>query len=304
MQTSATKARQPARSERPLNGPPAAIGGWRLTDLINETRWLRSYRAILASSGSSASEPFLLTVVREDLERPSDRELAQGLLVREAEVAAAVAHRHLMPTFSVERDSQRLWSIQPFLDALSLSKTAALSLPQTLWTIRQTAEALDALHKARWLHGDLTPEAVLLDSGGHTTLGHLGNARRIGTEECDVAITSFVGQLCYASPELFAIHGQLTAAVDIYSLGAVLFELLSGHPLLAQYEGAELVAAKQLLPRPDLSNIAHVPFSLMSLLSRMLSRESLRRPTASEVIEALMALEIELLPQWMTSRSR
>jgi serine/threonine protein kinase len=86
----------------------------------------------------------------------------------------------------------------------------------------------------------------------------------------------------------------LTPAADIYSLGVLLVELLTGQSVLANYEGPELIAAKRLLAVPDMES-AGLPAEVSLLASRMLSRDPLRRPMAHEVVETLIACEISAL---------
>jgi len=270
---------------------------WRTTELLHEDAWTRTYRA--SAEAASGDGEFAIVAARGDLTSDFDRELAIGLLAREAEVSGEVSHPHLVPTFSAHRSSQgEAWIVQPYLPGVLLpGETLDWPLPLKLWAIRQVAEALNALHSGGWLHGDVSPESIHVGSGGHATLVRLGWSRRLHSTESDLALTRFAGQMRYAAPEMFDVQGELSAAADIYSLGAVLFELVTERLFLEQYSGAELVAAKRLLATPTLPS--DIPFTITSLVSRMLARQPLRRPTAQEVVEALVAAEVEVFGKWV-----
>ena len=279
------------RLRTPIAPPaPAATTQWVWTELLAQTPWTSTHRAHPA--GVASANQFAIKHVRSGLVSDYQRELACGLLQREAEVSFDVDHAHLAATLKVERQGDDVWLLQPFAAALPLlTATTDQCLPGRLWLARQIATALAALHTAGWLHGNVTPEAITI-TGQHATLGDLGWSRRSGSEECDLANSSFAGCVRYAAPELFDSIGRLTPAADVYSLGAVVLEMFSGKTHLNEYEGAELIAVKRLVGSTIPAH-AQLPFGVSSLLCAMLNRDPLRRPTSQEVVSALLAQEIE-----------
>lgn len=172
---------------------------------------------------------------------------------------------------------------------------AAKSLPQSVWIARQVASALAALHAAGWLHGDVKPENVLVSPQGHATLIDLGLARKLGTRECQGGEV-LAGTLAYVAPEAFLPASVLTAESDIYSLGVMLYELLTGQPLFEELDPTAMALAHlRRVPAPVSEAALDVPPPLALLVMRMLAKDPLRRPLASDVVRQLTRLEIELL---------
>jgi serine/threonine protein kinase len=261
-----------------------------LIELLSENRWIQTVRASPALN--AAAEDFVIKRARPDFTSDFDRDFARGLLEREAEVGGQVTHRHLATILEVLEGDAGTWLVQPLLLASSVTVAEKQTTAKTLWAVRQTAEALLALHQNDWLHGNVTPDAIVVGSDGHATLGDLGWSRRLLSDECDLAHTRFAGHLRYAAPELFDDAGSLTVAADVYSLGTILFELLTGDPPYARHVGPQLVAAKRLMS-VDQSELAGEHYQVSTLVTRMLSRDPLRRPTMGEVVEALISLEIK-----------
>jgi serine/threonine-protein kinase len=277
----------------PLRAPSRSTAGWHLTELLSQNHWTRTFRAY--STVNRAGSAFAVKQPRPDLATDHDRDLAIGLLRREATVSGQVRQRNLAATLDVIRRGDEIWLVQPFLAGAALSGPRELALSVTLWAIRQTAQALAALHSAGWLHGNVSAEAIVMGTAGYTTLGELGWCRQLATEECDLGRTAFLGQIAYAAPEMFDDAGMMTPAADLYSLGVVLAELLTGCVPFADYDGPEMIAAKRLLAAPELESVV-LPYEVSSLTARMLSRDPLRRPTADEVVDTLIAAEIATLP--------
>jgi serine/threonine-protein kinase len=199
------------------------------------------------------------------------------------------------------RESPRLL-VMPWLDGASLAARLAdgqqYGVPEALWMIRQTAEALDALHVAGWVHGDVTPGNIHVSPTGHVTLLDLNFARRC--REIGSAVDRpIMGSYCYLAPEYLTSALRPDIRSDIYSLGVILFEIFSGRaPFLGETLGQIAVQHRQAAA-PDLARRApHVPREVIELVRRMMAKEPLRRPqTSRELIEELIALEIATFSQ-------
>ncbi len=224
------------------------------------------------------------------------------LLQREAVVGQSIFHPHLVPILSAcVLDAPRLL-VMPWLDGASLAVRLAegqpFGVPEALWIVRQTAEALDALHRAGWIHGDVTPGNIHLSPTGHVTLLDLNFARR--REEIGSAVDRPIMGTCgYLAPEYLTSALRPDIRSDIYSLGAVLFELLSGQRPFAAETLAEVAIEHRQGASPELVRLApHVPREVFPLVRRMMANDPLRRPqTPRELIDRLVALEIATFSQ-------
>jgi serine/threonine-protein kinase len=222
---------------------------------------------------------------------------AVALLRREARVGHQVSHPHLIAVLATGFQRPPYYLVTPWLNGRSLRELLAepigLDLPFALWTIRQVAEALDALHTANWMHGDVKPGNILVSPGGHATLLDLGFARRTG-ETGSVVDRPLTGTGHYLAPETLTSTLRADVRSDIYSLGVVLFEA-TARRLPFQGDSLGEVLSQHLRARPpDLRRIApHLPTGVVRLVGEMLAKEPLRRPqTPRELIERLTALEI------------
>jgi len=167
------------------------------------------------------------------------------------------------------------------------------SVPEALWMVRQMAEALDALHQAGWIHGDVKPENIMLAPNGHVTLFDLNFARR-GDESGSAANRCVMGTFEYLAPEWLTSALRADIRSDLYSLGAVLYRLLTGRQPFTAESPAELVTQHLQGIPPDLRTLApHVPEKVARLVHQMLAKDPLRRPqTPEELVEKLMRWEI------------
>jgi serine/threonine-protein kinase len=168
-----------------------------------------------------------------------------------------------------------------------------IDLPEALWIARQTAEAMDALHAAGWMHGDVKPSNIFISPEGHVTLLDLGFARRCN-ETGSAADRFVVGTCNYIAPEMIVSAVRPDIRSDIYSLGVVLFELLAGRLPFTGRDLAELAGEHQSASPPDLRRLApYLPAEVVLLVRRMIAKEPLRRPqTPRELIDRLVELEI------------
>ena len=282
------------------------LGGWELAGEIGEGTWAKVFAARRSSEGDGCCDYALKTL---NTACATDLSFQQGraMLQREALVGRQLSHPHLAPVLDWQLKNQP-FLVMPRIEGRTLRVLldhrrrefgcligAAKFLPQSVWAVRQVATALSALHAAGWLHGDVKPENVLVDSQGHATLIDLGLARQLGTRECRGGEV-LAGTLAYVAPESFLPAATLSAESDVYSLGAMLYELLTGQPLFAESNPTQL-ALRHLREAPaDVREAAlDVPPQLARLVMRMLAKEPLRRPAAVEVAKQLSRLEIELM---------
>jgi serine/threonine-protein kinase len=224
-------------------------------------------------------------------------EQAIRLLQREAVVGQSLSHPHLVPILSAAVLDAPQLVVMPWLEGASLAARLAagqqFDVPEALWIIRQTAEALDALHTANWIHGDVTPSNIHLSPSGHVTLIDLNFARR--PEEFGSAVDRPIMGTCgYLAPEYLVSALQPDVRSDIFSLGAVLFELLAGRRPYTAETLIELSQQHRQSPVADaLRTLPYLSRDVAQLVRQMMAKDPLRRPqTPRELIDRLVALEI------------
>lgn len=236
------------------------------------------------------------------LPRWEDDPEAIRLLLREVVAGRSVSHPHLVSILSASISRPPRFLVMPWLEGRTLqehlSAERCFDLPEVLWIGRQVAEALQALYAAGWTHGDVKPSNVFLSPQCHVTLLDLGFARR--NDETGSAVDRCVTGTCnYMAPELIVSALRADIRSDIYSLGVVLFEMLTGRLPFTGSSMAELATHHRQSTPPPLRTLApHVPDDVARLVHRMLAKEPLRRPqTPDELVKRLTTLEVATFSQ-------
>ena len=155
----------------------------------------------------------------------------------EIEIAARLQHPHIVPLFDSGQAEGFIFYVMPFIEGESLAdrikREGALPIQEAIRYVSEVASALDYAHSREIVHRDIKPANIML-SGGHAMVADFGIARAIsasGSEGITQAGTS-VGTAAYMSPEqATGSADEVDGRSDIYSLGAVLFEMLAGEPL-------------------------------------------------------------------------
>jgi WD40 repeat protein len=150
----------------------------------------------------------------------------------EAQVVARLEHPHIVPLYDYWRDPAGAFLVMRWLRGGSLLDALAagpLALPLTLRVLEQLAAALTAAHRRGVIHRDLKPANVLRDEEGNAYLADFGIAKDLGTElpASTTAADAVVGSPAYMAPEQIK-QEPITAQTDIYLLGVLLYELLTG----------------------------------------------------------------------------
>jgi len=280
------------------DGHSIRLGGWELLGAPCEGTLAQVYLARPASSSAVATHAaYAVKVLRHRWE--SDPR-AIACLQREAEVAEQIADPRVISVLAASLRRAPYFLVLPWLHGATLREVigghGAPPLHVALWFVRQAATALDALHSAGWMHGDIKPANLMVSPEGHVTLLDLGFARR-PEEQGSVADRCVVGTAAYLAPELLTSACAADIRSDIYSLGVVLYELLAGRAPFAGVDLADLIAQHyRALPRRLTDVAPHVPPEIARLVHQMLAKDPLRRPqTPNELVEQLVHLEIETL---------
>lgn len=293
------------------------LGAWELVDLVAEGTFSRVFRARASGAGADTSPPaYAVKRLKPELE---DNALAVQLLRREARVGGAVHHPRLAPILAANVERSPFYLVMPWLSGSTLesifdrahddavargasmgggSLAAPLRPPlpliHSLWFARQIAEALAALDAAGWVHSDVKPSNVMISPLGHATLIDLGLARRPADEDHSIDRAQ-VGTPAYMAPELFVSTIRPDIRSDIFSLGVLLCELLTGRRFNRRTDSLQEATIPRRPTALDLRDLSRVaPPAVAQLVQQMMAGEPLRRPqTPAELVDELVALEVE-----------
>ena len=200
---------------------------------------------------------------------------------REAEAAASLDHPSIVPIYEVgERDGSCYFSMK-FVEGGQLHEVIRrrpISIRQAAKLIAKLARTVHYAHEHGILHRDIKPGNILLDAKGEPHLTDFGLARLVETESTVTRTLEVLGTPSYMAPEQAAGNRKLSGATDVYGLGAVLYQLLTGHPPFAggtTFETVRLVLDTE--PRqPRLLN-PKIGRDLSTICLKCLEKDSTRR---------------------------
>ncbi len=227
-------------------------------------------------------------------------ELAAALgaerFLEEIRVTANLQHPHILPLYDSGEADGALFYVMPLVRGESLrdrlEREKLLPVAETIRIVRQVAAALDFAHRQGIIHRDIKPENILLQDG-EALLADFGIALAV-TEAGGGRLTGTgvsIGTLQYMSPEQATGERDLDARSDIYSLGAVAYEMLAGEPPVTGPTGRAMLAKLLTEPPTPLRVVREVvPQALEDALMRALAKAPADRfSSAREFADALLA---------------
>ncbi|MCC7542805.1 MAG: protein kinase [Deltaproteobacteria bacterium] len=274
-----------------------------LTRLLGDGGMGAVYEAVQGKIGRKVAVKVLHTIMART-------ERARVRFEVEARAAAAIVHPNIVEVLDFgELDDGGVYLVMELLEGNDLGAELSgspLPLGRTLHITRQVCSALDAIHAKGVVHRDLKPANVFLTArGGDTSFVKVldfGVAKVVQAEggllSAHTATGQIMGTPMYMSPEQARGLSDVDRRTDLYALGAIVFEMLTGRPLFDSPSVPDLLLQichgrqpRLREHRPDL------PPELDAIVARMIERDrALRYPTAGEIAAALAAIALDDVP--------
>ena len=229
-------------------------------------------------------------------------ELSVARFDREITLLARLQHPHIVPLIAAGNTAGVPYYTMPFVDGESLhqrlQRTGEVPVAETVRLLREIASALAYAHEHGVVHRDIKPDNILI-TGGVALVTDFGIAKALieatttGTRPSTAAGMS-VGTPAYMSPEQASADPEIDQRADLYSLGAVAYEMLTGRaPFLASTTQALRAAQVVEVPEDIGKRRPATPVDLATLVMRCLEKRPADRPqSAKEVIQALDAIQL------------
>jgi serine/threonine-protein kinase len=220
--------------------------------------------------------------------------------LREAETAAQLSHPNIVPIYTVDEQEQLVFFVMAYISGDNLAKRlherGVLTIEETRKVLREVADALAYAHDRGVVHRDIKPDNILLDAvTGRPMVTDFGIARAMDASG-DSRLTATgmaIGTPAYMSPEQAAGEREIDGRSDLYSLGILGYQMLTGEPpFTAGSTPAMLVKHISERPIPVQQRRGDVPDDLARSVMMLLEKDPENRfPTAAALVAALDARE-------------
>jgi WD40 repeat protein/DNA-binding SARP family transcriptional activator len=270
------------RQDESLRLPGEPLRGYRLLDKVGEGAFGSVYRAIQPQ----VEREVAIKSIHAALANQPD---FVRRFEREAQLVARLEHPHIVPLYDYWREPDAAYLIMRFLRGGSLENVlqdGPLELGRATKIVDQIGAALAAAHHQGVVHRDVKPGNVLLDEEGNAYLSDFGIALETGAPE-QTAGTMIRGSPAYLSPEQIRLE-QTTPRSDIYALGVVLYEMLTGeHP----FPGTSLNARLDQHLNQPIPSVRRARPELSPAVDAAIARATAKEPQArfGDVLELCAA---------------
>ncbi|MEX2247913.1 MAG: protein kinase [Dehalococcoidia bacterium] len=227
---------------------------------------------------------------------------------REAQAMGKLGdHPHIVTVFDTGEETAAGGVVEPYIVSqymaggeltglIDAADRRRVAIADVVRIATQIAQGLEHAHKHGIVHRDLKPGNVWLTDAGVVKIGDFGLALSLDRTRMTMAGT-MVGTAAYMPPEQ-AMGGATTASSDLYALGCIIYEMVSGRP---PFVGDDVVAViSQHVNTPPVSPTWHTPecpAGLEALITRLLAKDPAQRPkSATEVVEALASVDVQSAP--------
>ena len=268
------------------------FAGYRLNAVISRTNMSVVYTAEHPRLGHAVA----LKVLAPDL---ASNDRFRERFVSESRMAAGIRHPNVIPIYDAGPSDGLLYIAMLYVAGADLrailKERGRLSPDQAVLLLGQAGRGLDAAHRQSLVHRDVKPGNILVERGedqdpDHVYLSDFGITKRLDTVGSAASTGRMLGSLDYVAPEQIE-SGESDARGDIYSLGCVLFEALSGEPPFADQKGgvAKMWAHVNAEPPQIRGRRPDVPEALDELIRSAMSKDPAARPTAAAFRRGVLA---------------
>ncbi|MBX3215049.1 MAG: protein kinase [Labilithrix sp.] len=285
---SASLEAAPARLTSQEESPPLLAGRYELRGMLGAGAMGTVYRAF----DRELDEIVALKMLKKELASADMIERFR----REVKLARRVTHKNVARTYDIGEDGGDRFLTMEFIEGemlgALLGRRGRLPLEDVVRLALDVCAGLTAAHAADVLHRDLKPENVIVAKDGRAVITDFGIARASAASDLSRTVGGIVGTPAYMAPEQVEGATDLDARADLYALGAMLFELLTGQ-MAWQGDSIVTVAAGRLLrPPPDARTVmpslpGHAAELVLKLMAR---RREDRFASAAETAAALEGL--------------
>lgn len=249
--------------------------------------------AVYAALDEHLERPVAVKVL---LEADSKGEVAVARFQREAKAMAAVRHPGIVEVYDRGQSDGQFYVVMERLEGNDLAHAilhdSPLAVDRIVSIAADVADALAEAHRMQVVHRDIKASNIFLSKLGDgqevVKVLDFGLAKLLRDDQALTRANQVIGTLGYMSPEQVQAKSDITSATDIYALGVVIYEMLTGWlPFMA---GNRMQLCYQIVnePAPEVSDRApKTPAGLNQLVRRCLQKPPGKRPTASEVAAVL-----------------
>lgn len=241
------------------------------------------------------NRPVAVKILHEEFKQ--DKEFVDKFQ-REAQAAARLSHPNIVNIYDVGVADGDHYSVMEYVPGRTLKdrirQEGHLSVSESLRVAREIAEALAHAHANNLVHCDIKPHNILMMADGHAKVADFGIARAV-TESTMTYSGNVIGSVHYFSPEQ-AKGTMITPKSDVYSLGVVLYEMLTGKlPFTGDNPVSIAVKHLQEEPVPVRQIDPAIPPVVEAIVSKAMSKDPAMRPTSAELVQDISQAERMLM---------
>jgi len=279
------------------------IGHYKISERIGTGGMGDVYLATDITAGRKAALKLLPTRFTADTERLKRFQ-------QEAHALVGLNHPNILTVYEIGEDHSTHYIASELIEGETLRQRlmrGRMQVGEAIDVAIQVASALAAAHEAGIVHRDIKPENIMLRPDGYVKVLDFGIAKlaeqevpvTVPTDEAlllvETNLGSILGTVRYMSPEQ-AYGAPVDKGTDIWSLGVVLYEMITGHvPFTGETPGEAMSSILEMEPPPLTSYVAHAPAELQQIINKTLRKDRKERyQSAHELLEALRDLRHKL----------